>query len=92
MATPESGYGSRRRTAKHKKPAFFLDSPPGPLRLSPLLPESVSSPLSRYDAEFVELEVIGSGHFGRVTKAKKRLDGVTYAIKRIQESMQKASL
>ena len=63
-----------------------------PLNNSPNSSDLYASPLFRYEAEFVEQDVIGSGHFGRVTKVLKRLDGVTYAIKRTQEERQKTSL
>lgn len=43
----------------------------------------VSAP-SRYHAEFDELEHLGSGGFGEVVKARHKLDGKIYAIKKIK--------
>ena len=37
--------------------------------------------VSRYDEEFVEIEQIASGVFGKVMVARHRLDGMVYAIK-----------
>merc|ERR1712110_1347653 len=37
--------------------------------------------VSRYEEEFVELEEIASGVFGKVMVARHRLDGMVYAIK-----------
>ncbi|XP_052738786.1 SID1 transmembrane family member 1 [Bicyclus anynana] len=38
--------------------------------------------ISRYNVEFVELDVIGRGHFGIVTRCVNKLDGCVYALKR----------
>lgn len=38
--------------------------------------------ISRYDREFVELELIGSGEFGLVYRCLNRLDGCIYAVKK----------
>ncbi|OQV25402.1 putative Wee1-like protein kinase [Hypsibius exemplaris] len=92
LTAPESGYGSHKhKTLKTEKVVFSLGTPLESLQKISLGGSGHSSPNSRYEAEFVELDVIGSGHFGRVTKVRKRLDGVTYAIKRTQESVQKTS-
>jgi translation initiation factor 2-alpha kinase 3 len=40
----------------------------------------------RYAREFAELEVVGKGGYGRVFKARHRLDGFIYAVKRIPVS------
>ncbi|KAJ0962798.1 hypothetical protein J5N97_027920 [Dioscorea zingiberensis] len=37
--------------------------------------------LSRYRTDFYEIEQIGLGHFGRVFKVLKRIDGCLYAVK-----------
>lgn len=47
-----------------------------------LLTVGQESNISRYNVEFMELGVIGSGQFGRVARALNRLDGCVYALKR----------
>jgi len=42
--------------------------------------------VSRYKADFIELEKIGQGGFGHVWKARHKLDGNIYAIKKIKLS------
>jgi hypothetical protein len=37
--------------------------------------------ISRYEEEFLELQEIASGVFGKVKVARHRLDGMIYAIK-----------
>lgn len=39
--------------------------------------------LTRFNNDFEDIEEIGSGGFGQVFKAKHRIDGKTYAIKRV---------
>eukprot|EP00842_Homolaphlyctis_polyrhiza_P005296 jgi/Hompol1/5768/HPOL_004721-RA len=39
---------------------------------------------SRYHADFDELEFLGRGGFGQVVKARNRLDGAFYAIKKVK--------
>lgn len=39
-------------------------------------------PLSRFLADFDDLGIIGTGSFGTVFRARSRLDGAMYAIKR----------
>ncbi len=48
--------------------------PPKRLRVSDI-------DISRYDEEFIEIQEIASGHFGKVKVARHRLDGMLYAIK-----------
>ena len=42
--------------------------------------------ISRYRADFIELEKIGQGGFGHVWKARHKLDGNIYAIKKVKLS------
>lgn len=76
----ESGYGSRHKVFKGEKVNFRVGSP------------EFDTGVGRYDADFLVLETIGSGHFGTVSKVRKRLDGAIYAIKRIQDQVKQASL
>ncbi|XP_055327491.1 wee1-like protein kinase 2 [Paramacrobiotus metropolitanus] len=87
ISPPESGYGScksRPKYMKTEKVRFSLGSPSSSA-------SSVSNSLSRYDNDFSELEVVGNGHFGVVTKVRKRLDGVVYAIKRTDDKLKQRS-
>jgi translation initiation factor 2-alpha kinase 3 len=45
----------------------------------------------RYIREFLELEVVGKGGYGKVFKAKHKLDGSSYAVKRIPVSPAKVA-
>jgi hypothetical protein len=40
--------------------------------------------LSRFNSDFEDIEEIGLGGFGQVFKAKHRIDGKRYAIKRVK--------
>jgi serine/threonine protein kinase len=42
--------------------------------------------VSRYYTDFIELEKIGEGGFGHVWKARHKLDGNIYAIKKVKLS------
>ncbi|NP_001268874.1 interferon-induced, double-stranded RNA-activated protein kinase isoform X1 [Mesocricetus auratus] len=44
---------------------------------------------SRFNEDFEDIEEIGSGGFGQVFKAKHRIDGKTYAIKRVKYNSEK---
>lgn len=46
---------------------------------------------SRYRSEFEELEFLGRGGGGQVVKARNRLDGSLYAIKKVRLPNDKAS-
>lgn len=47
------------------------------------LPESVGMSWSRYHREFDEISFIAGGGFGRVYRARHKLDGIEYAVKKI---------
>ncbi|KAI8053805.1 kinase-like domain-containing protein [Syncephalis plumigaleata] len=52
---------------------------------SPLdVPVSNLSTVSRYEADFEEIEFLGKGGFGEVVKARNKLDGRFYAIKKVK--------
>ncbi|KAF8015071.1 hypothetical protein BT93_H0764 [Corymbia citriodora subsp. variegata] len=42
---------------------------------------------SRFHTDFIEIEKIGAGHFGRVYKVLNRIDGCLYAVKQVSRSM-----
>ncbi|XP_011269109.1 eukaryotic translation initiation factor 2-alpha kinase 1 isoform X1 [Camponotus floridanus] len=50
---------------------------------NPLYNPSFLSELSRYHREFNEISFIAGGGFGEVYKARHRLDGIDYAVKKI---------
>lgn len=45
--------------------------------------------LSRYETDFSEVQILGRGAYGEVVKARHRLEGQFYAIKKIRSSMDK---
>ena len=55
--------------------------PPNPCHLPTRRLRVSDINVSRYDEEFVEIEEIASGVFGKVMVARHRLDGMVYAIK-----------
>lgn len=45
--------------------------------------------LSRYETDFSEVQILGRGAYGEVVKARHRLEGQFYAIKKIRSAMSK---
>jgi translation initiation factor 2-alpha kinase 3 len=89
--------------AEHGEQSALIPRPT-PIRslssLNPLfsgLPPPVELPLQgypglhtdRYAREFVELDVVGKGGYGKVYKVKHKLDNYLYAVKRIMVSPQR---
>ena len=50
---------------------------------SPPHPPHISGADSRFASDFVKKELLGKGGFGRVWRARNRLDGMDYAIKSV---------
>eukprot|EP00474_Spongospora_subterranea_P010530 CRZ10988.1 hypothetical protein [Spongospora subterranea] len=51
------------------------------------LPSETHASRSRYQTDFIEMQSLGQGSFGRVTKVQNRLDGLYYAMKIINMRM-----
>ncbi|CAG9134337.1 unnamed protein product [Plutella xylostella] len=75
--TPDGQALNKKKRALSKTPTGWGDATPE--QPAKRLRESN---ISRYNVEFVDLGVIGTGEFGRVTRSLNRLDGCVYAVKR----------
>ncbi|KAI8372143.1 kinase-like domain-containing protein [Blakeslea trispora] len=73
-----------------KSPLLFAQSPmvESPVRSPPtLMPNeflNLSVQNSRYNTDFVELNLLGKGGFASAYRARNKLDGIHYAIKKIR--------
>lgn len=81
---------SRIRAEDLQNHSYFTDNnttPNSPRRRNSSIFEAHPQYLSdRFAQEFTIMEKLGQGAFGEVLKARKRLDGQEYAVKRIKES------
>ncbi|XP_063545574.1 wee1-like protein kinase [Cydia strobilella] len=75
--TPDGQALNKKKRALSKTPTSMGDGTPE--QPAKRLRESN---ISRYNVEFIELDVIGRGEFGRVTRCVNKLDGCVYALKR----------
>ncbi|XP_077620407.1 interferon-induced, double-stranded RNA-activated protein kinase isoform X2 [Crocuta crocuta] len=57
---------------------------------SPVTKDSKYSVEVRFTNDFTEIELIGSGGYGQVFKAKHKIDGKTYVVKRVKYDSEKA--
>ena len=84
MTPTEPGGLPRPPSVKQPTPDFGSGTTYSSLSLSTEVPRQYITTTSRYLADFEELEFLGRGAFGEVVKAKNRLDGRYYAIKKIK--------
>ncbi|CAK1592833.1 unnamed protein product [Parnassius mnemosyne] len=75
--TPDGQAINKKKRALSKTPTIWGE--PSPEHPAKRLRESN---ISRYNVEFLELDVVGRGEFGRVTRCVNKLDGCVYALKR----------
>lgn len=78
---PSSVLGSSPQT----RPGAFWPMIRPPIQRT-LSPPPATRPVSRYEADFEELQFLGKGAFGSVVRARNILDGRQYAIKKIRLS------
>jgi eukaryotic translation initiation factor 2-alpha kinase 4 len=77
-------------TALHhdqRKASMMLSSSPAKRR-SRHNSSNVFEPMSRYANDFTEMGRLGKGGFGEVVKARNKLDGGIYAVKKIKQASQ----
>eukprot|EP01137_Pigoraptor_chileana_P009324 Opistho-2@57389 len=81
MSTPSSSFLANlpNSTGATSRPASFSPSSPIGGYLS-----SHPHSIGRFEADFVQLDILGRGTFGQVIKAQNKVDNVAYAIKRIR--------
>lgn len=72
----------QKTAAKQKRTDISV--PPPPTTSTTVMNQLIQPSASRYQTDFEELEFIGKGGFGSVVKARNRIDGRYYAIKKIE--------
>ena len=82
--TNESGSVSMAALNKQSCRDDFVFHPPDHTQMPSKRLRVSDINVSRYEEEFVEIEELASGVFGKVKVARHRLDGMVYAIKVIR--------